>query len=116
MKLSDAMEFVSSFRALWDRVLPFACAEAICDIMPVIEEQAEKYASMFNRAISLYGVPDADNPSRYTVPENQAEAYAEEMQRINGMEYTTIVKKTIPKIPDLSPKELYALREFFDFE
>lgn len=114
MKLEHILECRQTLSRLFEKPLPFATAEKLCDLLAGIEAQSQKYVTLYNKILQTYG--DAtDREGRYVFSGENRAKYLEELEALGALEFSP-ARKTIPRLEDVSPKELFYLREFFDFE
>lgn len=102
----------------------FASANALCDVLFQVECQAKKYIKMRQLILNehytmmengnfvIKGLNDLDGTDKLS---NHLAESNRKFEELDEVEFE-ICKTTIPKPLSISPRELYYLREFFDFK
>ena len=115
MLIKDSIDCHRTLHELLPHRMPFKSAEQIVELLLDLETQARKYNALHDRLLNQYGTPQTEDESKYTIPAHNAAEFKSEIEKLNAVEYNR-EKKTIPIIPQVTPKELMYLREFFIFE
>lgn len=115
MKLNKAQECYEKLNSIFDRgIEDFDTASHICDVIYVLEREIRKFETMRNTIVKTHYNQNSDGT--YGIKDMQhLEQANEEFSKLNEVEIK-VEKKLIPKFKFISPKELYYLKEFFDFE
>jgi hypothetical protein len=115
VKLGQTKDCITTLQGLFNKPLPFEVAEKICDVMLQLEEQHKKYSMLFDKLLMQYGKPIEGKQGQYSLPEESKDTYYAELEKLNETIIDTGEKKPMPKINEITPKELMYLREFFIF-
>lgn len=115
MKLFKTADCLEKLNGLFDRATQdFKTANALCDVLYEIEIQANKFAKM--RQLILTEHYDNQEDGTWKPKKGQdLGVIQKKFNELNDLDF--VCKKVkIPSLECISPRELYYLKEFFDFE
>lgn len=115
MKLHKTPDCLEKLNNLFDRTSQdFAFADMLCDVLYELEKQANKFIKL-QRGILIEHYDDQKDGTWKPKKEQDLSILQKKTDELNALEFK-ITKTQANKPECVSPRELYYLKEFFNFE
>lgn len=115
MKLHKTQDCLEKLNSLFDRTTQdFSFANALCDVLYEVEKQTNKFVKIKQGFLNEHY--DPQNDGQWKIKQGQdMNVLQKKAEEINELEFK-ITKCRVNKPDCVSPRELYYLKDFFDFE
>lgn len=119
MKLCKAKECLETLENIFQRMTTdFVFASHLCDLIEELEKQSKKYSALYLKYVEEYYEIDNKDVKKASIKDiNKLEEANKKLQELESLEFIfnngDKFNATCPR--NITPKELYYLRQFFDF-